>query len=169
MGKVMINAGMLPRRNIVTKMRSAFSKIALGPTKASIIVQIICSLLIILFIYAGLSKLLNYDAFKFQLGRSPYITKIAGFVAWSLPSTEIVISILLIVKKTKLLGLYASFFLMVLFTGYIYMMLNYSPFLPCSCGGILSSMSWTQHFYFNILFTCLALIGVLIDSKSETS
>jgi uncharacterized membrane protein YphA (DoxX/SURF4 family) len=167
MEKAMITTARLQKRNIVSRTGNSFLKIIRQLANRATIVQIICSLLIVLFIYAGLSKLLNYQSFRFELGRSPFITKIAGFVAWSLPTIELVISILLVIKKTRLLGLYASFFLMVLFTGYIYMMLHYSPFLPCSCGGILSSMSWSQHFYFNILFTCLALIGALLDSKKQ--
>src|SRR5690606_21323683 len=115
----------------------------------------IASLLILLFVYAGISKLLDYDTFKFQLGRSPYVTNMAGFVAWALPAGEIIIAVLLIFQRTRLLGLYASFSLMLLFTGYIYTMLNFSHYIPCSCGGVLSEMSWMQHLIFNIVFTIL--------------
>jgi uncharacterized membrane protein YphA (DoxX/SURF4 family) len=125
----------------------------------------IACLLIILFVYAGLSKLIDFSTFRFQLGRSPFITQIAGFVAWSIPAAEIILALCLVFRRTRLLGLYGSFFLMLLFTGYIYAMLHFSYYVPCSCGGVLSKMSWNQHLVFNIFFTVLALVGILIQAK----
>lgn len=131
--------------------------------------EIAASLLVILFIYAGLSKLMNYSEFNFQLGRSPYISGIAGFVAWFMPAAEIVTALLLTFQRTRLFGFYTSFFIMMLFTGYIYAMLHYSPYLPCSCGGVLSMMSWDQHLYFNIFFVLVAATGVLLmNTKTNT-
>jgi hypothetical protein len=129
--------------------------------------EIAASLLVILFIYAGLSKLMNYSDFRFQLGRSPYVSGIAGFVAWFMPVSEILVALLLTVQRTRLIGFYASFFVMLLFTGYIYAMLHYSPYLPCSCGGVLSMMSWEQHFYFNLFFVIISLSGVLLMNVKE--
>lgn len=129
--------------------------------------KITASLLIILFIYAGLSKLMDYEGFRFQLGRSPYVTGMAGFVAWFMPTVEIVAALSLTFQRTRLFGFYLSFFLMLLFTGYIYAMLHYSPFLPCSCGGVLSAMSWSQHFYFNIFFVLVSLVGALSMASKQ--
>ena len=130
-----------------------------------LLIEIAASLLVILFVYAGVNKLLNYSEFRFQLGRSPYIAFMAGFVAWFMPVSEIIVALLLTVKKTRLVGFYASFLIMVLFTGYIYAMLNYSPYLPCSCGGVLSMMSWDQHLYFNLFFVLLSALGALLLSQ----
>ena len=130
---------------------------------------IAASLLIILFIYAGLSKLMDYEGFRFQLGRSPYVTGIAGFVAWFMPAAEIIAALLLTFQRTRLFGFYLSFFLMFLFTGYIYAMLHYSPFLPCSCGGVLSAMSWEQHLYFNIFFVLVSLTGALLLASNKSN
>jgi uncharacterized membrane protein YphA (DoxX/SURF4 family) len=62
----------------------------------------------------------------------------------------------------RLIGLYASFFFMILFTGYIVAILRFSSYIPCSCGGILQKMSWTQHLIFNIGFLLLAVIAILL-------
>ncbi|MBW7891306.1 MAG: DoxX family membrane protein [Chitinophagaceae bacterium] len=136
--------------------------------KKTLIVDIISGLLILLFVYAGLSKLLDYADFKFQLSRSPFVTKVAGLVAWAVPASEIVVALLLVFNRTRLLGFYASFFLMLLFTGYIYAMLHYSYYVPCSCGGVLSQMSWGQHLIFNIAFTILAFLGVVMYEPVNT-
>ncbi|WP_113662352.1 MauE/DoxX family redox-associated membrane protein [Pedobacter nanyangensis] len=127
-----------------------------------ITLELITILFIVLWMYAGLSKLFEYDKFRFQLGRSPYIESMAGVIAWLLPLGEIVLAVLLVPKATRLLALYGSFFLMLLFTGYIYMMLHHSYFIPCSCGGILALMDWHAHLIFNVGFTVLALVGVLL-------
>src|ERR1017187_8534586 len=110
--------------------------------KRKIAVEVIAGLLIILFIYTGLNKLMDYGTFKFQLGRSPYLQHLSGLIAATLPTGELLVAFALIFKPSRLLGLYTSFFLMTLFTGYIWIMLNYSYYLPCSCGGILASMNW---------------------------
>src|ERR1700730_10623588 len=116
-------------------------------------VEIISCLLIVLFVYTGLSKLLDYQTFKFQLGRSPYVHMIATFIASTLPAAELLIVLALLYKPTRLVVLYASFFLMTTFTGYIWLMLHFSYYLPCSCGGILQKLSWKDHLVFNGIFT----------------
>lgn len=134
-----------------------------------ITLEIITGLLVLLFVYAAVSKLSIYGTFKMQLLKSPYTTSFASDIAWSLPAVELGAATLLIIKRTRLLGLYLSFFLMLLFTGYIYAILHFSSYVPCSCGGILSKMNWGTHFLLNIFFTMLAVIGIVLDKPEETS
>ena len=135
----------------------------------NLIIEIICSLLIILFIYSSLSKLSAYNRFSVQLSKSPFITSYYKLVAWSIPATEIVIAFLLAVKRTRLVGLYASFFLMSLFTAYLVIMLNFSYYIPCSCGGVLEYLSWGQHIVFNSFFIVIAGAGVLLKAYNTQS
>ncbi|MET7000176.1 MauE/DoxX family redox-associated membrane protein [Chitinophaga defluvii] len=130
--------------------------------------EIIVALLIILFIYTGLNKMLDYTNFKFQLGRSPFIQSMSGFIAATLPAGEILVATLLVFKPTRMLGLYASFILMALFTGYIWLMLHYAYDLPCSCGGVLAVLSWKDHLIFNGVFTIISLIGILLQGKNNS-
>ncbi|MFD2890203.1 MauE/DoxX family redox-associated membrane protein [Chitinophaga cymbidii] len=130
----------------------------------NIILEIIIALLVILWIYTGLLKLLDYDETKFQMGRSPFIQHIAGLTAFAIPVFELIIAGLLIFKTTRFIGLLASFFLMVVFTGYIYAMLHYSYYVPCSCGGVLAALSWEDHLIFNALYSLLALIGIFLHN-----
>jgi hypothetical protein len=130
------------------------------------IVEIICSLLIILFVYAALSKLGSYERFTVQLSKSPFITSISTLVAWSIPTVELLIALLLTIKRTRLIGLYASFFLMSLFTAYLMIMLNFSYYIPCSCGGVLEYLSWNQHIVFNVFFIAISAAGVIMQHKN---
>ena len=129
------------------------------------IIEVISSLLIILFIYTSLSKLSAYDNFTAQLSKSPFITSYANYIAWSIPAVEILISLLLVIKKTRLIGLYASFFLMSMFTAYLIIMLNFSYYIPCSCGGVLQYLSWNEHIVFNAFFIVIAGAGVLLKAN----
>lgn len=120
-------------------------------------------LLVILYLYTAVSKLLNYPETALQMSTSPFITHYAHLLAWGIPLLEILVTILLIVDKTRLVGFYAALFLMMLFTGYVFAMMHYSYYLPCSCGGILSLLTWTAHLWVNIIFTIIALTGTILE------
>jgi hypothetical protein len=117
--------------------------------------------------YTALSKLSAYDNFTAQLSKSPFITSYSNSIAWSIPAGEIIISLLLVLKRTRLLGLYASFLLMSLFTAYLIIMLNFSYYIPCSCGGVLQYLSWNEHIVFNAFFIVIAGAGVLLKENAE--
>lgn len=127
--------------------------------------DVIVFLLSILFLYAAFTKLLEYDLFKAQIGKSPLITQYAGLFSWLVPAVEILISIMLFIPRFRLIGLYASFSLMFAFTAYIAFILTFSPYVPCSCGGILNSLGWTEHLIFNIVFTLLAVVGIVLQTR----
>jgi hypothetical protein len=116
---------------------------------------------ILLFFYASISKILDFENFQVQLAQSPLLSAFAESISYMVILTEVVISGLLSVPKTRKFGLYASFGLMVAFTVYIYLILNYSDFIPCSCGGILEKMSWQTHFIFNIACIVLSLSSII--------
>jgi uncharacterized membrane protein YphA (DoxX/SURF4 family) len=126
------------------------------------IIELLCTSLILLFIYAGISKFLDYSIFKYQLGKSPYITSYANVLAWSLPAFEIIVGFMLALRPTRMLALYCSLFLMTMFTSYIIVMMSFSYDLPCSCGGILANMGWNAHLWFNIGFTIISLTAILL-------
>jgi uncharacterized membrane protein YphA (DoxX/SURF4 family) len=126
-------------------------------------------LFIVLFVYAAASKLFDFRKFEIQAGKSPLLAPFLHWVVWLVPSVEIAISILLLSKKYQLTALHASFCLMVIFTGYIVVILNFSEYVPCSCGGILENMNWRQHLAFNGVFDALGIIAVLcypVDQKN---
>jgi hypothetical protein len=133
----------------------------------SLVVEIISGLFILLFLYTSLSKLSDIHAFKEILGKSPLIGKFAQLIAWTLPTIEIIVAILLFFPRTRKIGLNLSLVLMIGFTGYLIYMIYATPNLPCSCGGVLSSLTWKEHIVFNILFTLLALLGILLNRSSH--
>jgi uncharacterized membrane protein YphA (DoxX/SURF4 family) len=135
-----------------------------------IAIEVICFLFIFLFVYAAVSKLADYQKFVVQLGQSPMLTRWAGFAAWFVPVIEIVISIMLVFAATQKAALYAALNLMIVFTAYIIIVTNYSPHVPCSCGGVLERLNWTEHLAFNVGFILLAIIAIVLhDAVHENS
>jgi hypothetical protein len=134
----------------------------------NLLLEFICLLYILLFVYAAFSKLFDFENFLVQLGQSPLLSAYARWSAYGVPFLEIIIAILLMVQKFRLIGLFASYTLMVLFTAYICILLNYSAFVPCSCGGIIQKLSWSQHIIFNCCFIALAGIAILLLPVNST-
>ncbi|WP_422350827.1 MauE/DoxX family redox-associated membrane protein [Flagellimonas sp.] len=122
---------------------------------------------VLLFVYAASSKLMDFHGFRTQLGQSPIVTAYADAVAWGIPLLEILIATLFFSRKWTLLAFYASFALMAMFTSYIVLVLNFSDFIPCSCGGVLEELGWTEHIVFNLGFVALALVAILIIEKGR--
>ncbi len=132
-------------------------------SKKAWVVNGVANLFIVLFVYAAVSKLLDFETFRVQLAQSPLLSAYAGIIAWLVPGVEIMIALFLILPRFRNFALYASFFLMVMFTTYIYIILNFSDFIPCSCGGILEDLSWSQHLIFNIVIIALAAMAIILS------
>ncbi|WP_106604782.1 MauE/DoxX family redox-associated membrane protein [Chitinophaga ginsengisoli] len=128
-------------------------------------IEAITAVLLLLWIYTGLSKLIQYDKFRFEAGRSPFLQHVAPWVAVMVPAVELIAAALLISRRTRVAGLYASLFLMTLFTGYVYIMLHDAYDLPCSCGGIIELLTWEQHLLVNCILTLLTAIVILLQSQ----
>jgi len=117
---------------------------------------------ILLFVYAAVSKFLDFENFNVQLGQSPLLSPLATYIAYGIPLIELFIALLLLKGSYKRLGLLLSYGLMVLFTLYIFIILHYSYYVPCSCGGILEKMGWEEHLWFNIVFVILGGLGYIL-------
>ncbi len=133
-------------------------------TKNTIVVAI-AMLFILLFVYASVSKLITFTDFQTQLGQSPLLAAFAVPVSYGVIGVELITSFLLAFEKTRKWGLYLSFLLMVMFTTYIIIILNFTPFTPCSCGGVLESLGWTEHLVFNVGFIVFALLALYCTEK----
>ncbi len=128
-------------------------------------IRIIGLLYIVLFVYTATSKLIHLGQFQLQLERFPFISSYATWIAIGVPLVELVVAGLFLFDKYILTALYASMSLMIVFTTYIIMVLSFSDSIPCSCGGVVSSMGWKTHIIFNSTFIILALIGIFLISK----
>lgn len=128
--------------------------------RQAFVTDIISSLLLLLFLYTGLSKLINHRTFAFVLSQSPLLHPFSGLLAIVLPLLEIVIAVMLFLPVTRLKAMYASFVLMLLLTVYLSGMVAFTHDLPCNCGGVIQKLSWQQHIVFNLFFLFLSFSGI---------
>lgn len=133
--------------------------------RRKITIEIVSSLLILLFVYTAISKLLDYTSFRQVLSTSPLIGDKAAVTSLALPITEGLVSVLLFIPRTRLWGLYGSLALMTAFTLYLAYMIYFTPKLPCSCGGVLKQMTWNQHLIFNVFFLLLSIAGIVLQRR----
>jgi putative oxidoreductase len=131
-------------------------------------IQIIASLLILLFTYTALSKLIDFQSFKGQMYNQTLPKSLATILIWALPGIELFTSILLSFEKTLKAGLYFAAILMTLFTAYIGLVLmNYFGRIPCSCGGVVKVLGWKLHLFFNLFFLLLSFLGIYFTYRER--
>ncbi|SIO49383.1 MauE/DoxX family redox-associated membrane protein [Chitinophaga niabensis] len=133
--------------------------------KRNKITEAISAIFIFLFVYTALSKIFTFNLFSKALKETPLIGGIATYIAFLLPAVELTVSLLLLIPRTRRLGLYSTFALMLVFTLYIGYMIIFTPQRPCTCGGVLEKMTWTQHLIFNIFFTILSFTAILMNPR----
>lgn len=135
--------------------------------KRTFVIDVISSILLLVFLYTSISKLMAYDKFRSVLSDSPLLRPYSKVLAWLLPATEISIVILLFIPPLRLKGLISSFILISFFTFYLtYVVLNH-PKLPCNCGGVLSSLSWKHHILLNLLLIVMTVTGIIMYRKQK--
>ena len=136
--------------------------------RRQVILEVIATLLVLLFLYASLSKFLDFKTFIKEMNNQPLPNSWTPFLVWCIPCTEIALSIALIFERTRLPGLYGSLILMSLFTLYtIIILLHGFSYIPCSCGGIIRRLTWRQHLVLNLFFMALAITGIILHHKNS--
>lgn len=146
-------------------MKSAIANTIMR-NSSKFIVQATTFLLIFLFLYTALSKLVVFGTFKTLLAQYPLIGSFSGLIAWLVPATEIFLCLLLFVPASRKTGLWLSAVLLGLFTLYTIYLVSFAPKLPCSCGGVIAQLSWQQHLLLNVVFLTLSAVSAYSLSKA---
>lgn len=128
------------------------------------------SFFIVLLMYAGLTKLLEVDLFYDNLYNSPLLPKsesLLFILTWAIPLIEIMIAIALCFKDFNTQALISIISLLAVYSIYIAAILWLAPYQPCSCGGVISALSWKGHFVLNISSIVLALSCLWMNIKTR--
>lgn len=131
--------------------------------------EVTSALLILLFSYTGIMKLIDHDNFQGVLSQSDLLGKWAQILAWVIPVVELITVLLLFITRTKIIGLSICIVLMCVFTFYVFYMIVFMPHLPCNCGGVIKLMSWREHLVFNVFFTMIAILGYRTTKHIENN
>lgn len=128
-----------------------------------IAIYIITALLVLVWIYAFVTKLSNIPRFKKGLEAEPFPAHVKRVLVWLLPPLELASSLLLVFEHTRLAGFYLSFTLMLAFAVYIGgAVLDFYDQSPSVLGIFFRKIRWDRHLWINLLLTVLALIGILL-------
>ncbi|MGJ1315785.1 MauE/DoxX family redox-associated membrane protein, partial [Sphingobacterium multivorum] len=120
------------------------------------------SLMMGLWIFVAYNKIKGFEQNMEGMLRQPIPRSFAIFLAYAVPSSELIASLLIGYKRTRLLGLGFSALLMIVFTIYVGLAILHvwSDKLPCSCGLVIQ-IGWKEHFVFNaflMLISCWAFL-----------
>ncbi|MXV49938.1 hypothetical protein GS399_03065 [Pedobacter sp. HMF7647] len=126
------------------------------------------ALLILLWVYAAGSKLLNYEYSRQQMMNQVFSANMAKLLTWMVPVSELFTAALLLFTSTRYYGLLASLSLLLAFTAYITLIkLNTFGRIPCSCGGVIAKLNWQQHLAFNIIFLLLTALSLFTNQHRK--
>ena len=126
-----------------------------------ITLNVVLFLLLALWIPVVIDKILHFSSFKYGILNQPFSDRLGYFLIYSLPVLELVVVFALVFESFRKAGLILSVTLLSAFTGYIGIaLLGAWEKLPCGCGSVISGMSWTQHFFFNLFFLALSILGL---------
>lgn len=143
--------------------------------KTTFFKELVPILLILLFSYTATSKFLDFHKFVFQMSLAPVplMKTFAPILGWVVPTLEFLIITTLAIgffyPTIKKGGLYASVLLLIVFEIYIATMLLSGSHLPCTCGGIISTMGWTQHLWFNGFFIIAGTLSIIYSQIHKSS
>jgi hypothetical protein len=117
-------------------------------------------ILAFLFTSTAISKLYDWQATKLAMYNQVIPDWSKDILLVGVPAVELGVSALLLVPAWRKLGFQTSVFLLTLFTGYVaWVWLGLAGRVPCSCGGVISSLTWGEHLVFNLLFLGISYAG----------
>lgn len=129
------------------------------------VAELSSALIVFLFVYAALSKLLHFRQFWGDMHNQPFPAWFAAALTVLVPLAELAIAAALLMKRRRRQGFWGAFVLMLLFTLYTAaILMGLFPRVPCSCGGVIRELGWAQHLLLNLFFLLLSITGIFFHS-----
>jgi uncharacterized membrane protein YphA (DoxX/SURF4 family) len=129
------------------------------------LVKLIAIALAVLFAITAVGKLQHYARFRSQLQRFPVDLSVLYVQAWVIPVTELIIAIMLLLPVSRLKGLFASLFLLGVYTLYLTCMLKSRFHCTCSCGEPIQSLTLKTHSVVTLGCVFLRGVGVVLSGR----
>lgn len=131
--------------------------------KRKMIVEVIAFLLMLLFLFASVSKWLAFKTFVGDINNQPFPNWLTPWITYLLPPIEVLITLALMFERTRTAGFYASLILMSAFSIYsAAVLLKFFDYIPCSCGGIIKNLTWSENLILNLFFVAISIAGILL-------
>jgi putative oxidoreductase len=133
--------------------------------KKETILRGIAGIIAIMFLYAAVIKLSDYETSRQEMLNQVFPSSIASILTWAVPLIELTIIFFLVLTQTRLKGLYFALSLLTVYSVYIVVTMAGSfGRVPCSCANIISQQTtYGEQLIFNICFIVLILTGLTIE------
>ncbi|SIS67349.1 hypothetical protein SAMN05421788_101550 [Filimonas lacunae] len=126
------------------------------------------SLLVFFFTIICMYKMMNVRAMRHDMLNQPLPLWLSKVLIWIILLYEIVLVVLLLKRSTRKLGMYVALFLFVVYTIYTLLIINnFFAYVPCSCGGVVRFLSWSQNLWLNLCFLLLIVIAIVFSSNKR--
>ena len=123
--------------------------------------------LVVLWGYAGITKLLAYSFFAQQLQSYPIIKYYSTPVSIAMSITMLIIAVLLTLQIRMIQTLSLSALFLAFIKAYLIYVVKLSGMAPCSCNGIWPSTSWDVQIGINILVLVLNLTAIYFRKSTS--
>lgn len=126
------------------------------------------ALLVLIFAYAAISKLIAYEDFRRQMLNQVLPPAVDLAIYYLLPPAEAATVLLLTFPRSNRAGLWMALALLAAFTSYVALvMLHAWSRVPCSCGGVLGELKWGPHLALNVFFLAITLVNIYLERKER--
>jgi putative oxidoreductase len=131
--------------------------------KKMIVLEIICFLLIGMFLYAAVSRWLDFKTFIADINNQPLPNQLTNWLVYIIPALQVLAALALVFEKFRLAGFWLCLTITLLYIIYNTLVLaNYFGRIPCTCGGMIKHLTWTQHLIFSLFFAGISLTGIIL-------
>jgi hypothetical protein len=148
------NAGLLPK------------PISKAEKRRLIILETMTCLLVLLWLYTGLDKLVDYKSYWHSMCLQIFPRSVLKIIVPVVPIVELGIGLLFFRPKWRGYAYVSSLLLLVSFTIYVALIyFGYFPKRPCACAGLFEKMSWGAAPYCQYLSVHYSILGT--DASPE--
>ncbi|WP_051315450.1 MauE/DoxX family redox-associated membrane protein [Algoriphagus terrigena] len=131
----------------------------------NLISKIPATLLILLWIYTGMDKILRFKISSKAFHNQVFPSELAEILSYAVPGVELLITLLLLFSVTRWWGYLGSVLLLTVFITYVGLIwVGAFPRVPCNCAGILESLGWAEHFLLNLICIGISISGLRLES-----
>ncbi|WP_084166078.1 MauE/DoxX family redox-associated membrane protein [Anditalea andensis] len=134
---------------------------------STLLTEMVAMMVALMFSYTAISKLMDWEGTRNGLYNQVFPIWTADLLLYVLPAIELAAAAMLLIPYFRYWGLVISTWLMGSFSLYIgVVMTGMLGRIPCSCGGVIQSMSWSLHLLFNLFFLGISLSGYLLERNA---
>ncbi|RQO77793.1 hypothetical protein DBR40_07400 [Pedobacter sp. KBW01] len=127
------------------------------------LLDVITTVLILLWAFAALTKLLDYGHYRSDMHLQFFDGKVLHVLVPALPYTQICAALFLLSGRHRIYGLWLSMLLMMGFTVYVATVYyGYLSSHPKTCNGLFENSSWGGQLVINLGLLLVSVFGIIL-------